>query len=245
MNARKWAGRLGAVWALILIGILAVGCKTSNPDPASTQFSDVAGGPAAGAGTASPPATPGLPSPGSTPTTARGIPPASEAPNPSDHLIRVSDLIKVVFADLPMSVLPFEGRVKDDGTITLILNKTFQVVGKTPGQVEKEIRDRYVPRLFTYMTVTVQVSDIEGSRYYYVGGEVKTPGAKPYVARIKLLEAIQAAGDFTEYARRSGVTVTRGGKKYKIDCKAAARKRPELNIEILPDDRIDVPKSPF
>jgi polysaccharide export outer membrane protein len=157
----------------------------------------------------------------------------------------VADLIKVVFADLPISVIPFEGRVKDDGTITLFLNHTFQVAGKTTGQVEKEIRERYVPRYFKYMTVTVFVTDIETSRYYYIGGEVKSPGAKPYVARIKLLEAIQGAGDFTEFANRSKVSVTRDGKKYIIDCKKAKGKHPELNIEILPDDRIEVPKSWF
>jgi polysaccharide export outer membrane protein len=242
MNAWKWAGRLSAVWALILVGIFAVGCQTSNPDPAGTQFSDVAGGPSSATGTTPTSVAPGLAPAGTTPAVG-GIPPASETPNQRDHLIRVEDLLKIVFADLPISVLPFEGRVKDDGTITLFLNQTFQVVGKTPGQLEKEIRDRYVPRLFKYMTVTVIVTDIE-NRYYYIGGEVKSPGAKPYVARIRLLEAIQSAGDFTEYARRSKVSVTRGGKKYIIDCKKA-KTHPELNIEILPDDRIEVGKSAF
>jgi polysaccharide export outer membrane protein len=238
MNARKWAQRLGAVCALILLGIFAAGCKTSNPDlPPGTEFSDVAGGPTAGAGTAQ--------SAGSTPPGT--LPPAngsqalrigSDAP---EYRVKVGDLLKVTFADLPTPWMPFEGRIREDGKVTLNLNETFDVVGKTRGQLATEIRERYVPRKFLYMTVLVDVS--EGSRYYYVGGEVKTPGAKPYVARIKLLEAIQASGDFTDYAKRSGVTVTRGGKKYKINCKDAKGKHPELNIEILPDDRIEVPRS--
>ncbi len=160
----------------------------------------------------------------------------------STQILKAEDLLTITFADLPIQVMPFEGRIKEDGTVTLILNQTFMAAGKTAGTLEKEIRERYVPKYFKYMTVTVKVA--EGSRFYYVGGEVKSPGSKPYVARINILEAIQSAGDFSEYARRSGVVLYRAGKKIPVDCKKAKTK-PELNIEVLPNDRIEVPKSLF
>ncbi len=231
MNARKWAGRFGAVWGLILVGFILAGCQT-NPKPSGTQFSDVPGGPVPVAGNH----TGGSDAGGSSVT-----PPA--APNPSTYLLRAGDLLTVKFDDLPTPIGPFDSRIREDGTITLILNESFDAVGKTVGQLEKEIRERYVPKKFKYMTVTANFQS--GSRFYYVGGEVKSPGNRPYISRIRILEAIQSAGDFNEYAKKSGVLLTRAnGQKIKVNCKKA-KTHPELNLEVFPDDRIDVPKSPF
>ena len=234
MNVRKWAGRFGAVWGLVLVGLFLAGCQT-NSSPPGTQFSDVPGGPVPVAGNTG----------GS--ETQRNAGGSSVTPvvayNPNNYLLRAGDLLTIKLDDLPngAGVGAIDSRIREDGTITLILNETFDAVGKTVRQLEKEIRERYVPKKFKYMTVTVNWQS--GSRFYYVGGEVKNPGNRPYIARIRILEAIQSAGDFNEYAKRSGVLLTRAnGQKIKVNCKKA-KTHPDLNIEVLPDDRIDVPKS--
>ena len=228
MNVSNWAGRFGAVWGLLVAGLFLAGCAS---DPAKQEFSPVAGGPTA---TSVTPAAPGNPA-------GADASPVAAIGNPSTQLLKAGDLLTIIFADLPIAWMPFEGRIKEDGTVTLNLNQPFIAAGKTVGDLEKEIRDRYVPKYFKYMTVTVKWS--EATRFYYVDGEVKSPGNKPYIARIKILEAISSAGDFTEYANKSKVLLTRAdGRKIYVDCKKA-QTHPELNVEILPDDRIHVKKS--
>jgi polysaccharide export outer membrane protein len=241
MNVRNWAGRFGAVWGLLVAGLFLAGCAS---DRSKQEFSPVAGGPTATA--TGPAATSVTPTAVSNPADVNAgstgsPPPVAMIGSPGTQILKTGDLLTVTFADLPVAVMPFEGRIKEDGTITLLLNQAFQAAGKTTGDLEKEIRERYVPRFFKYMTVTVKVQ--EGTRFYYVDGEVKSPGARPYVARIKILEAIASAGDFTEYAKKTNVLLTRAdGRKIYVDCKKA-QTHPEMNIEVLPDDRIHVRKS--
>ncbi len=90
---------------------------------------------------------------------------------------------------------PFEEKIKEDGTITLLLNQTFTAAGTTPGDLAKEIRKRYVPDYFKNMTVTVKQQ--ESTRWYYVDGEVKSPNRQIYNSRITVLKAIASAGGFT------------------------------------------------
>jgi len=224
MNVSNWAGRFGAVWGLLFAGLFLAGCAS---DPAKQEFSPVAGGPKATAGNPA----------------GAGASPVATVANPNSQFLKAGDLLTITFADLPISWMPFEGRIKEDGTVTLNLNQLFIAAGKTVGDLEKEIRDRYVPKYFKYMTVTVTWQT--ATRFYYVDGEVKNPGNRPYVARIKILEAIASVGDFTEYAKKSNVLLTRAnGQKLTVNCKKA-QTHPELNVEILPDDRIHVKKSPW
>ena len=148
------------------------------------------------------------------------------------------DTFLVNFTDLPMPVQPIQDRVKEDGTITLLQNQTFVAAGKTRRQLETEIRARYVPNFFAAMTV--QVVPAFQSQFYYVGGEVKAPGQHVYLSRTTMLQAIQAAGDFTDFANRRKVRLTRAdGHTFIINCQKA-RSNPDLDLLVLPNDRIDV-----
>lgn len=73
----------------------------------------------------------------------------------SAEKIRAGDDLLISFSDLPDPKAPFEDRVKDDGTILLMQNQTFTVTNMTTGDLEKEIRARYVPGFYKNMTVTV------------------------------------------------------------------------------------------
>jgi polysaccharide biosynthesis/export protein len=172
--------------------------------------------------------------------------PGPGAPTNDDNTYRFkpSDAITITYLDAPTSFPPYQDTIKEDGTITLIENQTFTAAGKTRRELEQEIRDRYVPSVFKKLTVLVDHQ--RESRFYYVLGEVKMPARQVYIGPIKVLEAITSVGDFTDFANKKKVQLTRAdGRTIKIDCKKALRD-PSLNLEVYPFDKIWVPrKSPF
>lgn len=159
----------------------------------------------------------------------------------SPELIRVGDSLTIVFSDLNPLIPAFEERVKDDGTITLIKNQLFTAAGKTRGDLEREIRARYVPDYYQNLTVTIKPLD----RFYTVSGEVKLPGRQPYLGPTSVLRAIASCGDFTDFAKKSKVKLTRAnGRSFTVNCKKAIPD-PRLDLEVLPGDKIYVPRSIF
>jgi polysaccharide export outer membrane protein len=212
--ARRLAGLLSPVCSVIAASLLLTGCGTTTP---KSPFAEI----------------PGVTAPLGTAT------PAAAAANPAIlDRIQPSDALIITFSDLPTPTPPIEERVKEDGTITLLLNKSFVAAGKTRGDLEKEIRAAYVPSYFVNMTVSVKIQ--EQTRFYYVGGEVKAPGRQVYISRITVLKAIQSAGDFTDFANKKAVVLTRAdGTSITINC-VKAQSDAKLDVEVFPGDKIHV-----
>ncbi len=223
----NFLGRWGAIFGLIVGGLGLAGCH-SGP-----EFAEVPGMPGSGgASTAAPTATV------APAATAPATPPLTQGAN--IDVLHPGDMLIITFSDLPILVQPIEQRVKDDGTITLIENQTFTAANKSRGQLETEIRERYVPKIFIKMTVSVMHQ--KDTQFYYVGGEVKTPGRQVYISRLTVLGAIKSAGDFTDFANRKKVQLTRAnGRTFKINCKDALQ-NPTLDLEVMPGDNITVPR---
>ena len=228
---------LKTLTALSLAGLCLAGCQS---DPQS-QYSAVPGLPNSGTRAPAAPAVPVTP-------VATTSPPATatqQAPPPvgtGRDTMRVGDTIVITFTDLPYPLQPLERRIAEDGTITLLENQTFTAAGKSPAQLEKEIRERYVPNFFVKMSANVAFK--EATQFYYVGGEVKNPGRQVYISRIKVLGAIKSAGDFTDFAYKTKVQLTRAdGHAFIINCKDAL-KNPNLDLEVFPGDSINVPRRP-
>jgi polysaccharide export outer membrane protein len=156
-------------------------------------------------------------------------------------IINVGDTVVVTFNDLTPPIAPVEQAVKEDGRITLIFYKSFQASGKTPGQLEVEIRDAYVTNYFKNMTPTVTIKE----RFYVVDGEVKNGNRYVYLGRMTVLQAIATAGGFGEFAKRTKVQIIRGKNKPIIIDATKALKDPKENVEIFPNDVIFVPKRLF
>jgi polysaccharide export outer membrane protein len=157
---------------------------------------------------------------------------------PEPEVLRVGDSLTITFADTPTPIPQFEEKIKEDGTITLILNKPFKADGKTRGALEKEIRDCYVPNYYKNMTVTVKQQ--ESTRWYYMNGEVKAADRKIYTSRITVLKSIASAGGFTEYANKKKVKLTRvDGRMITVNC-VKALDNPALDLEVYPGDTIHV-----
>jgi polysaccharide export outer membrane protein len=178
--------------------------------------------------------------PASTTKASQKHAPAAAPDAKSGDVIRVGEMVHIVFTDTPQPIPPVDDKVKDDGTITLMFDKTFQAAGKTPGELAQEIRKRYVPDYFAQLTATV-VRDI--LRAYYVDGEVRNPSKQAYTGPMTLTQAIASAGGFTDFADKKRVKLIRAnGKSETVNCKKLID-HPELDPEVFPGDKVHVPRS--
>ncbi len=235
-NIGKQFGGVGLVLGLVVAGFCLSGCGGRQ------QFAAVPPGlvasPDPGASTGAAPA-PARTNSAAAPATTPSAPPLLAAPD----LFRAGDSLTVVYADLPQATPSFQGKVKEDGTITLLLNKKFTAAGKTAGQLEEEIRSCYVPKYYKYLTVTV-IPDVT-TRWYYVNGEVRQPNRQIYNSRITVLQAITSAGGFTDFANRKKVKLTRvDGRAQTVNC-VKAQVDSKLDPEVYPGDTIYVPRKLF
>jgi polysaccharide export outer membrane protein len=134
--------------------------------------------------------------------------------------------------------------VRPDGKISLPLLNDVQAAGLTPMQLQSEIRDG-LKKFISDPQVTVIVTQIN-SRKIFVLGEVLRPGTFPMLPHMTVLQALSAAGGFTQFAKEKGVYVLRtvNGRQTTLpfNYKEVVRGRnAEQNIELKPGDTIVVP----
>jgi len=136
----------------------------------------------------------------------------------------------------------FQQTVREDGTITLLLNQNIKAAGLKKGELEEAIRNLYVPRYYKRMTVNVRREQL----VFFVAGEVKRPDRYPYTAGLTVTKAISAAGDFTDYGKHTNVQVVRtNGKSETVNVKKALNGHPELDLPIYPGDTVVVKRRIF
>jgi protein involved in polysaccharide export with SLBB domain len=213
INVRRLAGRWGVLCLLVAVGWLAAGCKTGS----------------AGSGYG------GTPDPS-------GKQFASVSPvagtNDSIDLFHVGDSVTIEYSDMPVTYTSRDEKIKEDGTITLLEGKTFTAAGKRRAQLEREVHDYYVPNYYLKMTVSIRQQ--KETQFYYVRGEVKSPGRQVYISRITVTRAIGSAGDFTDFARKTTVRLIRADGSTKILNAKKLIKNPALDPEVLPGDTVYV-----
>jgi len=151
--------------------------------------------------------------------------------------IQIGDRVTITFSGLPTPLLPHEEQVREDGQIKPpMLEKPVMAAGRTVGELHDELYRLYVPDLYRTLTVTVKIQE----RYFFVGGEVRMPGQKPYLSQMTVVKAIQAAGDFTDFANRKDVSITRAdGTTEIVNCKKAVRYS-KYDVPVYPGDTIHV-----
>ena len=71
---------------------------------------------------------------------------------------------------------------------------------------------------------------------------MKAPQRVAYTPDMTVMSAINAAGDFTDYADQKKVHLTRDGKVTYVNCKRA-RADPSEDPKVLPGDQIQVGES--
>jgi polysaccharide export outer membrane protein len=157
---------------------------------------------------------------------ARGYEPSSlPAGREWTYQVGPGDILSVIVFDHPELTLPAGPQrsasesgfqVGSDGTISYPFIGSVVASGRSVDQIRSEISER-LAKFIPDPQVDVRVADFN-SQAVVVSGEVRTPNRQPLTAvGLTLIEAINAAGGFSEYADARVATVQRGGKSYKVD----------------------------
>lgn len=220
-ESKRIISRLAAALGIIWTGLILTGCQTQ---PKFVEFPETQ-------------ATGGSLDPA---TSQRVVPYARPEVGHSDDLI-IGDIVTINFNSGDQVTLPAHSEaIKDDGRITPPYVGSIVARGKSPGQLQDELQKLY-DKLYVNMTVTVSSKD----RYYTVSGDVKAPGPKPYLGKTTVLGAISAAGDFTDFAKKTQVRINRANDTTEtIDATKAIEDR-KLDVPIYPGDKIFVPRRFF
>ena len=134
--------------------------------------------------------------------------------------------------------------VRPDGGISFPLAGDVQVSGRTPLEVQDEIRSRlqrYVPDA----EVTVSVDEISGYTVFILG-EVEEPGQFTLGRYVDVIQALTLAGGFTPYASNRKIQILRrqDGQEvtFPFDFRDVSRGRQlEQNIILQSGDVVLVP----
>tara|TARA_B100001167_G_C16586564_1_gene219444 strand:- start:1 stop:606 length:606 start_codon:yes stop_codon:yes gene_type:complete len=168
----------------------------------------------------------------------------SDVPFPvnSTDSLEPGNQITITFSGLSTIPVPYVCRIREDGTISPpYLKNPVTAAGKTIGELESELEQAYVPDIYKTINVTIKTAD----RFFYVGGEVRQPSRQIFIGRITVTQAIQSAGDFTDFADQRSVRVIRAsGEVDIVDCKAALDD-PTKDLTVYPGDNIVVERRLF
>lgn len=181
--------------------------------------------------------------------TGCGDPPASKYPTQQayvqDTTLGPGDVFEVRVYQQPGMTNTYSA--SSEGTISFPLIGTVKVTGKTPAEVETEIRDRLADGYLVEPQVSVFVKEYK-SKKISVYGQVRKPGVLSFAAGMTVVDAISAAGGFTAMARKNGVIVTRadnGSKRnYTVPVEKIGKGQ-AANFLVRPGDVVFVPERVF
>jgi len=106
---------------------------------------------------------------------------------------------------------PIKGEIDELG-INLPHIGRVNIDGKTTFEAERLIEEKYIKgAYYTKINVLVMSQDEE----YFMGGEVNKRGSFVLSGDRTLMQAITAAGDFTDFAKKTNVMISRGKGKEK------------------------------
>jgi len=220
--------RLKVDYSLIVAGILAVAAFGSlSAQTVSGSNSSPESAPAAGA----------APSPDQ-----KSAPAVTRAHN-NNYLIGDDDLLEINVWKEPdlCKTIP----VRSDGKISLPLVGEVQAAGRTPVQLEDDIRSRLL-NFITEPAVTVMVQKINSLKFN-VMGEVIKPGSFALTTNMTVVDAIATAGGFKDFAKKKSIyllhanadgTESRMRFNYSEFVKG---KNPKANVKLQPGDTVVVP----
>jgi polysaccharide export outer membrane protein len=104
-------------------------------------------------------------------------------------------------SDLSMQVL-----LNESGVINYPYLGSITATGKTAGELEVELTAGLLQDILVHPSVHVSIVTY---RNFYIGGEVKRPGAYPYQPGLTVKRAISVAGGLTEWASSSKFEILR------------------------------------
>ncbi len=164
----------------------------------------------------------------------------------SDTPLRAGDTFDLRIGGVPpqeSSAINGSYTIDGEGFLNLPYLGKMGVSNMTASQIQSMAERSYTEKgIYTHPTITITVSP--AARFVNVGGQVKAPQRVAYTPDMTVLSAINAAGDFNEYADQKKVRLLRGSKVTVINC-VAVRKDPSQDVKVIPGDQIQVPQSFF
>ena len=162
---------------------------------------------------------------------------ASRAP----YRLRYGDPVIIFLRGILPKDDQIEEIVDERGYVTLPYIDDVLAAGRTSSELEREIQRIYIERQI-YRAITVSV--VSPSQSFFVQGEVRQPQRYPLVSGTTVLQAIAAAGGYTEYADSKKVSLTRGRDVKVINMRDVER-NPQQDLSVESGDVIRVPRSIF
>lgn len=180
------------------------------------------------------------------------VPSAQPAAASEDYLIGPADTITIhVWRNPELSAEDIQ--VRPDGRITIPLVRDMVAIGKTPTQLQNDIRDvlaEFIEQPIVSVIVNESVGEL--SQQIRITGAGAQPAALPYRANMTILDAMIAVGGLGEFAAGNDATLTRydpeQGKTvlYRLRLKDLLNKGDaSANVALKPGDTISIPESRF
>ena len=161
-------------------------------------------------------------------------------PSGSSSVLRVGDMVTVSFSDVPREGMPeIKTRISADGMVRLHYNIRVQAADRSIPDLERNIRNAYVPKLYKQLTAIVRSEE----RFFFVGGQVRNPSRLPLQSDLTVLRAIDAAGGFTDFADHGRIELRRENGARVLVNERKARQNPALDLPVLANDHIIVDRS--
>lgn len=152
----------------------------------------------------------------------------------SSYALGSGDTIRIaVYKEPDLSI---ETKLTDAGTIIFPFLGEISVSGLTVGQLKEKITQGLAGRYLVDPKVTVSVLTY---REFFVNGEVKKPGAYPYIPGLTAQKAISMAGGFSDRASQSNVLIIREQDPSQKPIQA------EVDANVSPGDVVIVEESFF
>lgn len=131
--------------------------------------------------------------------------------------------------------------VADNGTINMPFIGKVRAAGLKTSDLALVLQKRYMEaEIYTSPTFQVVANDQQDidQQLVHIGGFVRAPGPKPFMDKMTIWQAIQAAGGPDKFGSMNRVTLTRGGKVAEFDITDAKNQQ----ILLKPGDSIEVPQ---
>jgi polysaccharide export outer membrane protein len=165
-----------------------------------------------------------------------------EAKSQLEYVIGEEDILIIAVWQNPD--LTQDAIVRPDGKISFPLIGDVLATGRTVSELDQEITGR-LKEYIRQPEVSISIKKLGGNKVMVLG-EVTSPGVYAVTGSKTILEAITLAGGFTKNSVPSSVVLIRGGfenpQAQRINLSKALSGKPRLNVALLREDIIFVPK---
>jgi polysaccharide export outer membrane protein len=153
----------------------------------------------------------------------------------SNYKLGAGDVISIrVFGEDDLSRDKIQ--VTDAGTVPYPVLGELKILGRTVGELERQVTDGLRGRYLVNPRVAVTIDQY---RPFFINGQVASPGAYPYQPGLSVAKAVALAGGLKERASVDKMFVVREQDT------SRTRVKVDMNNEILPGDVLTIEASFF